>query len=187
MNIKTCEHGVRPKKDCRACALAYGRRRFNRPEKKKARAEWYLERKLAREGAKREWYLRNRESVRLAGIKRRTERPDEMLLARHRAYARATGNTLLRWPRTCSPSVIRAHAIHCAICKRLLGQGHARQLDHCHNTGWIRDTLCHACNKLLGDARDSPTILHAAIDYLERWAAQHARWTEQLDKIERQK
>lgn len=39
-------------------------------------------------------------------------------------------------------------------------------VDHCHDQGHVRGILCHACNKLIGLANDSPDVLHKAIVYL---------------------
>lgn len=39
-------------------------------------------------------------------------------------------------------------------------------VDHCHDTGGVRGILCHACNKLIGLAKNSPDILHRGIVYL---------------------
>jgi hypothetical protein len=46
--------------------------------------------------------------------------------------------------------------------------GHA--IDHCHETGAVRGTLCGPCNKALGGFRDSPELLARAIHYLTRGA-----------------
>lgn len=61
----------------------------------------------------------------------------------------------------------------CAICDVDLEIGsHKRNgpnkpvVDHCHTNGHIRGVLCHACNKFIGLANDSPDILHRAIVYL---------------------
>jgi hypothetical protein len=40
--------------------------------------------------------------------------------------------------------------------------------DHCHRTGKFRGWLCDRCNKTIGAAEDSPTILRAMADYVER-------------------
>ena len=41
-------------------------------------------------------------------------------------------------------------------------------VDHCHQTGAIRGLLCNACNHILGEAKDDPTILRKAADYLDK-------------------
>jgi hypothetical protein len=58
----------------------------------------------------------------------------------------------------------------CAICKTDTpggkGQFHA---DHDHNTLQPRGVLCHNCNVGLGNLKDNPAILQAAIDYLKKY------------------
>lgn len=57
----------------------------------------------------------------------------------------------------------------CAICglhqtsfkKRL-------HVDHCHQTGKVRQLLCANCNHVLGKSKDSIEILRKAIEYLSR-------------------
>jgi len=39
--------------------------------------------------------------------------------------------------------------------------------DHDHKTGEVRGLLCQRCNHMLGGARDNPSILRAAVEYLE--------------------
>lgn len=66
----------------------------------------------------------------------------------------------------------------CAICKRperaLNRSGESRQLsvDHCHETGYVRGLLCHACNIGIGSLGDSPELLCAALKYLQ-FPAEH--------------
>ncbi len=55
--------------------------------------------------------------------------------------------------------------VKCEICFSPLGKNEI-QIDHCHETGEIRGTLCQACNSLLGYAEDDPEILLSAISYL---------------------
>lgn len=45
-------------------------------------------------------------------------------------------------------------------------------VDHCHVTGKVRGLLCSTCNKCLGMAKDSPTILRKAAMYVENRGAQ---------------
>ena len=55
----------------------------------------------------------------------------------------------------------------CAICKRENQVLHDWHIDHDHKTGIVRGILCHHCNLLLGNARDTASILLSAVQYLE--------------------
>jgi hypothetical protein len=59
----------------------------------------------------------------------------------------------------------------CAIC----GRPDPQHVDHCHETGLIRGILCFNCNGGLGQFRDDPSLLAAAIDYLHRERQQVVR------------
>jgi hypothetical protein len=60
----------------------------------------------------------------------------------------------------------------CAICKQpetvCDSRGKVRDLavDHCHKKGGVRKLLCTRCNQGLGQFRDNPEYLAAAIEYL---------------------
>lgn len=59
----------------------------------------------------------------------------------------------------------------CAICGTDKpggrGQFHA---DHDHETSKPRGVLCHNCNVALGNFKDNPEILRAAIEYLNKYS-----------------
>jgi len=55
----------------------------------------------------------------------------------------------------------------CAICKRKFTWKIC--VDHDHNTGEVRQLLCHFCNCGLGHFNDSVKILKRAIKYLEKY------------------
>lgn len=54
----------------------------------------------------------------------------------------------------------------CGICKSQLTRPN---VDHCHITGKVRKLLCKNCNTLLGQAKDSISILKNAISYLKEF------------------
>lgn len=59
----------------------------------------------------------------------------------------------------------------CAICGTTQPDGVGRiaqwNVDHCHDTGKVRGILCSQCNIGIGQLRDDPDLLRAAISYLE--------------------
>lgn len=58
----------------------------------------------------------------------------------------------------------------CAICGSNEPDGRGSwHVDHDHNTGTIRALLCHHCNLLIGNAKESINTLQATISYLEKW------------------
>ncbi|MGY1739696.1 endonuclease VII domain-containing protein [Blastococcus sp. SYSU D01050] len=52
----------------------------------------------------------------------------------------------------------------CAICRN----APAEHVDHCHETGRVRQLCCFNCNGGLGQFRDDPHVLRAAAAYVER-------------------
>ena len=60
----------------------------------------------------------------------------------------------------------------CAICKKpeLATRGRSNKqslaVDHCHDTGKIRELLCMDCNQTLGRFNDDPSWFIAASEYL---------------------
>ena len=60
----------------------------------------------------------------------------------------------------------------CKICRQpetciRLGKRRILMVDHDHKTGKVRGLICQNCNHLLGHAKDSMTVLAAAIMYLK--------------------
>jgi hypothetical protein len=66
----------------------------------------------------------------------------------------------------------------CEICGRQFdGSQIVPQVDHCHETEFVRGVLCRSCNYLLGVAHDNVTVLRKAVLYLMRMR------TDQLEEL----
>ena len=63
--------------------------------------------------------------------------------------------------------MLDAHGGLCAICRA----APAAHVDHDHATNAVRELLCFNCNGGLGQFRDDPAVLLAAVAYLEKHAA----------------
>jgi hypothetical protein len=63
--------------------------------------------------------------------------------------------------------MLEAQGGRCAICRSDKPGGRGRfAVDHCHSSGRVRGLLCVACNAGLGQFRDDPDLLRAAVAYL---------------------
>jgi len=65
-------------------------------------------------------------------------------------------------------AMVEAQGNACAICRKDMGTGRGRHVDHCHATGQVRALLCGQCNNALGNAKDDPALLRQMADYIER-------------------
>jgi hypothetical protein len=78
--------------------------------------------------------------------------------------------TLYNFPQELYEQRLEEQGNVCAICGTDnpggRGQFHA---DHDHVKNQPRGVLCHNCNVALGNFKDNPEILRAAVEYLERW------------------
>ena len=58
----------------------------------------------------------------------------------------------------------------CEVCGSGFASTQHQHFDHRHADGAVRGVLCFRCNKFIGHAQESPEILRAAAEYLERTA-----------------
>jgi hypothetical protein len=82
------------------------------------------------------------------------------LIQKSQELFRLFGITLEQWK-----TLFVAQERRCAICG-ISGEDVVWHTDHDHATGKFRGILCRACNHLIGNAKDDPRILVAAIAYL---------------------
>jgi hypothetical protein len=101
-------------------------------------------------------------------VKKYKEENWEKVSARTLAYRRAKHRF---FPQELFDKVFEEQGNVCAICKSPTpggkGEFHA---DHNHETSQPRGVLCHNCNVALGNFKDNPEILKAAIEYLKKYS-----------------
>lgn len=122
-------------------------REKNKETLNKKRAEWVSQNQDKLKTLKTKWYQENKEksaeSSRRSQLRRlyglTPEQRDELLLAQ---------------------------GSRCALCRSDTPYGKGWHVDHDHKTGKVRGILCGHCNLMLGYARDNPSTLRAAIQYL---------------------
>lgn len=119
----------------------------------------------------REYYKNNPEAARkrLEGVKRWAERNPEVYAKRQRR-----GHLKRFWNMTLEQynEMLEKQNGVCAICKKpeLSTRGRSKNqslaVDHCHDTGKIRELLCMDCNQTIGRFNDDPSWFIAASEYL---------------------
>lgn len=64
--------------------------------------------------------------------------------------------------------MLEAQGHRCAICGGVEPGGRTGRfnVDHDHDTGYVRGLLCTSCNIGIGHLKENPSILQSAIDYL---------------------
>lgn len=154
---------------CKECAKAWQRNnRSTRREWERRHAEkpGVRERKAAQARDRRR---ENPERYRAYQRKLYAQDP-KSFLERSRQYSikRRFGLTQQQYE-----DMVAAQDGKCAIClqNRSVRETFRLGVDHCHSTGAIRGLLCSNCNIGIGHFADSPDLLRAAADYLERTAA----------------
>jgi len=65
-------------------------------------------------------------------------------------------------------TMLKGQDYKCAICRLPLDMGKNTNLDHCHDTGYVRGILCGNCNRGIGNLKDNLDNLEAAKQYLMR-------------------
>ena len=70
-------------------------------------------------------------------------------------------------------TMLAAQHGRCAICAVAQTEVPRRfAVDHCHETGKVRELLCFHCNSSMGKFKDDPELLEKAANYLRKHRAQ---------------
>jgi Recombination endonuclease VII len=148
------------------------------PEKhREATRKWYVANREKKCEAARKRYAANPEKYRVASRKYRTENPEKSREAQREATRKWRAENPekhreAKRKRNYGPAVTFLPDDYrqqpCPICGS--ADPKALVVDHCHTSGRIRAPICHGCNVAIGYAKDNPTTLRAAADYLERQA-----------------
>jgi len=93
----------------------------------------------------KKWYTSNKEKVRSKQIERK--------------YGITYENYLL---------LIEDQNNKCAICCKIMNGKREPAIDHCHDTGQVRQLLCSNCNAAIGLLQDDPIIIEKAAQYVSR-------------------
>ena len=179
------KEGIRSQ--CKDCCLAASTRRRREKSKRKCgkcqktkqtsafsrsknASSWCKQ--CCRESATK-WRSENREQV-LAGERERSKSPGRIQYIRDysRAYRLFTKYGIDA--ETYDRLFIQQEG-KCAICKRTPdkapGKWGVLHVDHCHATGNVRGLLCYRCNSAVGGFGDDPSLMRAALTYLEKTSA----------------
>lgn len=126
-----------------------------------SRQKWILNNPEKNQQSKADYRERNREKLRIANKQYDKDNP---IKTRAKVLKRR-GMTLESYEKMFNEQQGR-----CAICLST-DPGKKRKhlvVDHCHKTGKIRGLLCVVCNVGLGHFKDSPSLLHTAMLYLNK-------------------
>lgn len=106
------------------------------------------------------WARNNRDRRRKIEVRWRKANPEKVRSQKRKS---AYGISTVEWG-----AIFTAQGRVCGNCgANDPGWYRGWHTDHCHETGEVRGILCHKCNHILGNARDSPEILQRAIEYLK--------------------
>jgi len=137
------------------------------PEERKTRLReqkkaWYQKNKEHQKAQTRAWAKKNPERRREQHRRWREKHKESLSLrVRERTFGLSPEAQF---------ALLESQGNGCAICKVTLALGIDKKahLDHDHATGKVRGWLCGTCNQGLGMMKDSPALLRAAAEYLER-------------------
>ena len=135
--------------DCKLCVAIRAKDWHNKhPERRARYAKNYLAKKPKDFSAKR-------------GRKYRKEHPEAVQNTRLKGRYGIT--------KADQDAQLKEQDNRCAICRVEFGEKCRPETDHEHATQTVRGQLCHACNVMLGQAKDNIQTLESAVVYLKKF------------------
>ncbi len=126
---------------------------------------WRLKNLEKERAYRREYHQKNREKV-LASNRKYYEQHREEIRARRRLDSKKDGlkykygMTIEQWD-----EMFLRQGGRCAICE----EATELQVDHCHDSGRVRELLCRRCNTSIGQFQEDPELLARAAAYVTKW------------------
>lgn len=146
---------------------------MSRNKKEDYHKEYYLKNKDRLQAQNKENYIKNKEAYLERSYEWRKKNPFKRTLSERKRFLKTLYN--LSWEQY--EELYNLQNGSCKICNIPLSlvsmkeeQLESACVDHCHTTGKIRGLLCKSCNLVLGNARESISILENSIKYLNDYA-----------------
>jgi len=143
---------------------------YNERNKERCRAyhkAYYQVNKEKKQAAVNRYRAANRERIRAKVSEYNKKHRDRIRAVQRLAeYRRAFGlsNAEIN-------AIMEQQEYRCAICRTPFSLVPRAEFDHCHKTNRHREFLCGDCNKFIGYAKESITILRGGIRYLQKHGA----------------
>jgi hypothetical protein len=150
-------------RECKVCKHAYNEkyRLANLVKHNERGRKWNAANRASVAKRLREWRKANPEKSKASKLRHKLKDPERYKQQlRKQSLKKSFGISVEEYD-----SMFKSQGGVCKICNSLNGKRRLN-VDHCHSTGKIRGLLCGNCNLGLGNFKDSPMVLAAAMAYL---------------------
>jgi hypothetical protein len=137
--------------------------------------EWHDQNKPWVHEYKKSYYEENKEKIKARSLARYHANKETISIQRRNRYHRnlavklkskEQGLAKVGWTLSLYQERFTKQKGECAICERTTER--KLSADHDHITNEPRELLCSTCNVMLGNAKDSPSLLEKAAAYLRK-------------------
>jgi hypothetical protein len=132
---------------------------IQRERKLAYRRAWYQKNRERVCEQHREWWSKNREKLNADAREHYPDSKNGQLVRHRRRKYNIDEKTFI--------GMVEAQGGKCLICGEIPNKN--LSVDHNHITGKIRGLICNSCNIAIAKAKDSPILLRAMADYLEKF------------------